>query len=161
MTPVKFLLAMAAAACLASPVLAQGSIGGTIGQHDKSTSGTLGGQEPPASPQQRQSAPPKKTSEASCKLASGWSNQVTGVGTSVWTISADGMAVERGMGSALGHARMAGRNLTITWRTGLNEGTYAIHLDAACGSGTGNVTVTGGLMSGAVYNATFTAVPGN
>ena len=132
-----------------------GSVGGTIGNKDK---GVSGGHE--SAPPRRVARPaPAPRATPACKLASVWSNEVSGLGTSVWTISAGGVAIERGIGNALGRASLAGRNLSISFHTCCNNGTYVVQLDAACTSGHGKATVIGGWSAGTVYPVTFTAVP--
>jgi hypothetical protein len=140
------------------PAMAQaGSTGGTVGKQDKSVSGS----EEPAEPKSRRNrghavSPPRQASEGSCKLASIWANELAGVGSSVWTISSDGAATERGLGSAQGHASLSGHTLTISYRTSVNNGTYVIQLNRTCSDGSGKVTILGGLLTGSVYNAVFT-----
>lgn len=136
-----------------SSALAQaGNAGGTIGKQDKSISG--GQRQAPMHPH----AGTKKSTERShCKLESVWSNQVSGVGSSVWTISSTGEAVEQGMGGAQGRSTMSGRNLTITWHTGLNNGTYVIQLDQTCAAGSGKLLILGGWGAGSFYTSTFTS----
>ena len=105
-------------------------------------------------------APAQTSSESSqCKLASIWSNQISGLGNSIWTISLDGTAVERGLGFAQGHATISDRNLTITWHTVFSNGTYVIQLDQTCTSGRGKAMVLGGFNAGVIYTSIFTAIP--
>jgi hypothetical protein len=141
------------------PAMAQaGSTGGTVGKQDKDASG---GEEPaePKSQSQRSQrhavAAPRESSEASCKLGAVWSGEVAGVGSSVWTISSDGTAIERGLGNAQGHASLSGHTLTITFHTGLNNGNYVVQLNRSCTNGSGKVTVLGGFGTG-VYSLVFT-----
>jgi hypothetical protein len=155
--PPKILLVAMAAIAVASSALAQGSTGGTIGQHEKSSSGTIGNEERSEPREQRQSAPAQKPSNASCKLASVWQNHLTGVGDSTWSIAPNGTAVEQGLGAARGHASMSGHTLTITYTTSLNGGTYVMHLGQDCAGGSGTVTVTSGMMTGSSYTAVFTS----
>ena len=140
------------------PAMAQaGSTGGTVGKQDKSVSGS----EEPAEPKSRSRhvvSPPKGSSEASCKLAAVWAGEVAGVGSSVWTISSDGTAIERGLGGAQGHASLSGHTLTIVFHTNLNNGTYVMHLNGTCSNGSGNVNVLGGFGAG-TYTAVFTRTP--
>src|SRR5262249_42183213 len=75
-----------------------------------------------------------------CKLASVWSNH-TSAGDSTWTISANGTAIEQGMGFARGHATISGRTLTITFNTLLNNGKYIMQLDENCTSAKGKVVI--------------------
>jgi hypothetical protein len=134
-------------------VLAQaGSTGGTIGKQGKSVSGT--------ETEDQHHAPQRKNSTgAGCKLGSKWSN-VTTAGSSTWTISSDGTAVENGMGNARGRAVLSGHRLVITWHTTASQGTYAITLDHGCTAGSGTVTATAGRFGNGVHSATFTAIPG-
>jgi hypothetical protein len=147
------------------PAMAQaGSTGGTLGNTDKSISGERREEpaEPKSRPQRNQHhavTAPKQSSEASCKLAAVWANEIAGVGSSVWTISSDGTAIERGLGSAQGHASLSGHTLTIIFRTALNNGTYVMQLNRTCSDGSGKVTVLGGIPAGAVYSAVFTRTP--
>jgi hypothetical protein len=141
------------------PAMAQaGSTGGTVGKQDK---GASGGEEPaePKSQSQRSQrhavAAPRESSEASCKLGAVWSGEVAGVGSSVWTISSDGTAIERGLGNAQGHASLSGHTLTITFHTGLNNGNYVVQLNRSCTNGSGKATVLGGFGTG-VYSIVFT-----
>jgi hypothetical protein len=134
-----------------------GSMGGTVGKQDKSVSGSEEPAEPKSPHNPRHAvSPPKQSSEASCKLASIWANELAGVGSSVWTISSDGTAIERGLGSAQGHASLSGHTLTISYHTSLNNGTYVIQLNRTCSDGSGKVTILGGMLTGTVYNAVFT-----
>jgi hypothetical protein len=142
------------------PAMAQaGSTGGTVGNQDKSVSG---GEEPAApksqSPRSERhvGSPARGASDASCKLASVWAGEVAGVGSSVWTISSDGAASERGMGNAQGHASLSGRTLTIIFHTAFNNGTYVMQLNGTCSNGSGKVSILGGVPAGAVYSAVFT-----
>jgi hypothetical protein len=137
------------------PAMAQaGSTGGTVGKQDKSASG---GEEPaePKSQHSRHASAPRESSEASCKLGAVWAGEVAGVGSSVWTISSDGTAIERGLGNAQGHASLSGHTLTITFHTTLNNGNYVIQLNRSCTNGSGKTTVLGGLGTG-VYSVVFT-----
>jgi hypothetical protein len=134
-------------------VLAQaGSTGGTIGKQGKSVSGTETGDE-------RRTPQRKNSAGAGCKLGSTWSN-VTSAGSSTWTISSNGAAVENGMGNARGRAVLSGHRLVITWHTTATQGTYTIALDHGCTAGSGTVTATGGRFGNGVHSATFTAIPG-
>jgi len=133
-------------------VLAQaGSTGGTIGKQGKSVSGTETGD--------RRTPERKNSAGTGCKLGSTWSN-VTSAGSSTWTISSDGTAVERGMGSARGRAVLSGHKLVITWHTTASQGTYAITLNQNCTAGNGTVTAASGRFGDGVHSATFTAIPG-
>jgi hypothetical protein len=131
-----------------------GSTGGNVGQVDKSSSGVI-----TEAPQSRQAKKPEPVSRslASCKLASVWANEVSGVGHSVWTIAADGTATEQGLGGGHGHATLSGRTLSITFRTFANNGIYSVRLNEACTAGSGKTTVLGGIPAGAVYEVTFTS----
>jgi hypothetical protein len=152
-------LGIALSAAGASGAFAQaGSTGGTLGNTDKSISGEREEPRQPAEPRPRHTAPQPKASSAACKLAMIWSNDLSGYGTSVWTISADGAAVEQGIGNARGHATLSGHTLTINWRTGADQGIYAITLNQACTAGTGKFAVTGGMLPGRSATATFTAM---
>lgn len=131
-----------------------GSTGGNIGQVDKSSSGVI--TETPQLQQPKKRGPINPTA-ASCKLASVWANEVSGVGSSVWTITSDGTATEQGLGSGQGHASLSGHTLTITFRTAINNGTYSVRLNQACTGGSGKTMVLGGIPAGAVYSVTFTA----
>lgn len=87
--------------------------------------------------------PPAISSAASaCPVAGSWSNEVTGLGVSVWTISADGAAREAGIGDASGRASVQDRALRIDWTTGGYAGFYEVTLDASCRSGHGQMTWT-------------------
>jgi hypothetical protein len=130
-----------------------GSTGGTIGKQGKSASGS-------ETEDQRRTPQRKNAAGAGCKLGSTWSN-VAPSGSSIWTISSDGTAVENGMGNARGRAVLSGHKLVITWRTTLNQGTYAIILNQACTAGSGTVTITGGIGNGGVGSSTFAAIPGS
>jgi hypothetical protein len=150
-TAVVILYVMAALPLTARNAFAQaGSTGGTIGKHGKSVSGS-------ETEDQRRTPQRKNAAAAGCKLGSAWSN-VAPAGSSVWTISSDGTALENGMGNARGRAVLSGRRLVITWRTTLNQGTYAITLNQACTAGSGTVAVVGGLLNGQVFSTTFTAM---
>jgi hypothetical protein len=139
-----------------TPAMAQaGSTGGTVGKQDKSISGS---EEPAELKSHHAVSPPRGSSEASCKWAAVWANEVAGLGSSVWTISSDGTAIERGFANALGHASLSGRTLTIIFRSGVNNGNYVMQLNRSCTNGSGKVTVLNGLASG-VYNAIFTRTP--
>jgi hypothetical protein len=133
-----------------------GSLGGTIGKQDKSISGQ---EEQPTTqaPVRHHGTTEKSTGSFHCKLASVWSNEVAGWGTSAWTISPEGTAVERGLGNARGHATISGHTLTIIYHTALNNGTYVMRLNPACTNGSGRATVLGGVNSGQIYTAIFTA----
>jgi hypothetical protein len=135
------------------PALAQaGSTGGTVGKQDKSVSGTVEPSEPKS---HGAVSPPRGPSEVSCKWASVWANEVAGLGSSVWTISSDGSAIERGFANAQGHASLSGRTLAIIFRSSVNNGNYVMRLNRSCTNGSGKVTVTNGIGAG-VYSAIFT-----
>ncbi len=131
-----------------------GSTGGSVGQVDKSSSGAI--EETPQLKQPNKPGPVNPT-EASCKLASVWANEVSGVGSSVWRIASDGTATEQGLGGGRGHAILSGRTLTIIFRTALNNGQYSVRLNQACTGGSGKAMILGGIPAGSVYNVTFTA----
>jgi hypothetical protein len=136
-------------------VLAQaGSTGGTIGKQGKSASGSEP-EDPSPTPQRPHR---KNAAGAGCKLASTWSN-VAPAGSSIWTISSNGTAVENGMGNARGRAVLSGHNLVITWQTTTSQGTYAITLSQDCTAGNGTVIITAGPYSGLGGSSTFTAIP--
>jgi hypothetical protein len=122
---------------------------------------SISGSEEPAEPKselqrsQRHTSAPRESSEASCKLGAVWVGEVGGVGSSVWTISSDGTAIERGLGNAQGHATLSGHTLTITFHTGLNNGVYVVQLNRSCTNGSGKATVLGGFGTG-VYSIVFT-----
>lgn len=158
MAPMKPRIVLAAAIAIGlaqsdSPAFAQGgSAGGTVGQHDKSSSG--GFELPKPHPQ-----PGRQSNSAGgrpCKLAMVWANTIDS-GTSTWTISADGTAVEQGLGNARGHAVLSGHTLTINYTTALDHGIYVMTLNPSCTEATGRITVTGGFMPGRTSKATFTA----
>jgi hypothetical protein len=153
----KIAIVIAVAACLPVQALAQGSVGGTVGQHDKSTSGTFDDQGPRAQPRKSSNASPAAKPSGGCALASVWQNDVPGVGNSKWTITPDGTATEQGMGAAKGHASMSGRTLTITYATAVNNGVYVMQLNQDCSGASGKIKVTGGMLSGLNLTATFTA----
>jgi len=132
-----------------------GSTGGNVGQVDKSTSGVI--EKTPQSKQPKSLRQVTPT-EASCKLASVWANEVSGLGSSVWTITSDGTATEQGLGGGHGHAVLSGHTLTINFRTAVNFGKYSVLLNQACAGGSGKSTVLGGFLAG-VYNVNFTAAP--
>jgi hypothetical protein len=139
-------------AAVGSAFAQAGSTGGTLGNTDKSISGDR--EEP------RRAPPHAKTSTpTSCKLAMVWANQINGFGSSVWTISADGTAVESGLGNGHGHAVMSGHSLTINYTTTLDQGIYAMTLNRDCTGATGKVTSISGLttLPGRTAAATFTA----
>jgi hypothetical protein len=78
------------------------------------------------------------TALAACGLAAVWSANLTGLGSSIWTITADGAAVEQGLGNARGTASIVGRRLTINWASGPDAaGDYIIDLNNDCISGRG------------------------
>ncbi|MGA8614183.1 MAG: hypothetical protein WB760_21405 [Xanthobacteraceae bacterium] len=141
------------------PAMAQaGSTGGTVGKQDKSVSGS----EEPAEPKSQRNqhhavSPPRESAEGPCKLASVWAGEVAGVGSSVWTISSDGTAIERGLGNAQGHASLSGHTLTIIFHTAFNNGTYVMQLSRTCSNGSGKTTILGGIPAGAVYTRTPSA----
>ena len=141
------------------PAMAQaGSTGGTVGKQDKSVSGS----EEPAEPKSQRNqhhavSPPREFAEGPCKLASVWAGEVAGVGSSVWTISSDGTAIERGLGNAQGHASLSGHTLTIIFHTAFNNGTYVMQLSRTCSNGSGKTTILGGIPAGAVYTRTPSA----
>jgi hypothetical protein len=77
-----------------------------------------------------------------CGLAGSWAENTQDVGSSTWSITADGTAEQRGLGNAKGRGDLQGDVLTITWSTA--DG-YAGHsrwtLDASC-KGKGKLTFT-------------------
>lgn len=79
---------------------------------------------------------------AKCTLAGRWSNRVEGLGPSTWTISADGKAVESGLGDVTGTAMLSGNKLTIRWEKDEYAGVYEWSLGTDCTSGTGTLTWT-------------------
>jgi hypothetical protein len=131
-----------------------GSTGGTIGKTDKSVSGT-------EAEDQRHAPRRKNAAGAGCRLGATWSNVFSGGGTSVWTISSDGTAVEQGMGNARGRATLSGHKLVISYQWSLGQGTYVMTLNQDCSAGSGRATATGGWDAGKVWSATFTAIPGS
>jgi hypothetical protein len=78
-----------------------------------------------------------------CTLASVWAGQVADGGRSTWIISADGTAVEEGLGNARGRAILEDHKLTIVWDTGAGNGDYVIQLNGDCSSGRGEVRFNG------------------
>jgi hypothetical protein len=89
-----------------------------------------------------------------CKLAGTWSQTTTDVGSTTWTIAADGKAKETGLGNASGTATLAGSVLTITWTTAdAWAGVYRWTLTPTC-SGTGTLTFTKGPRAGTVLAST-------
>ncbi len=151
----KIAMITALAASVSTGVFAQpGSTGGTIGQRDKSISGTSEQTPPPASTKKTFSAKPAQTA---CSLEKVWGNQVGDVGSSVWTITAAGAATEKGLGNAQGHATLSGHRLFIVWHTALSNGNYVVNLNPACTAGSGRTIVLGGYLAGKAWNVTFTA----
>jgi hypothetical protein len=78
---------------------------------------------------------------SSCHLAGTWSQNTDGLGSSDWTIAADGKATESGLAGAKGTATLSGDVLTI--ETVVSDpsynGTYRWMLGADC-SGSGTLT---------------------
>ncbi len=56
-------------------------------------------------------------STGTCSMQGVWSQNTPGVGTTEWTLSANGTAKERGAGNAEGKATMNGKVLRIDWFT--------------------------------------------
>ncbi len=128
-----------------------GSTGGAIGKQGKTVSGS--------ETEDQGRTPQRKNAEGGgCKLESTWSN-VAREGSSIWTISSDGTAVENGWGNVRGRAKLSGHRLVINWQGGLSQGIYVVTLNQACTGGSGTSTVTGGWDSGKVFSVTFTAIP--
>jgi hypothetical protein len=79
---------------------------------------------------------------AACQLGGSWSQTTTDVGSTTWSIRADGKAQEQGIGNASGTASLSGNILTITWTTSDGyAGVYRWTLDAQC-NGSGMLTFT-------------------
>jgi len=81
-----------------------------------------------------------------CTLAGIWTQQSEGLGSSTWTITADGEATESGLGNAKGKATLSGGRLRIDWTIPgyNNSGYYEWALDESCkGSGVAVNTVSG------------------
>jgi hypothetical protein len=156
--PCKIALATSLLTGMSSAVFAQGSTGGNIGQHDKSSSGAFEApaQSAPAKPQPKTRT--NASAAASCRLAGTWANEVANLGSSVWTITEDGTATEKGLGNAQGHAVLSGHRLTITWHTVGANGNYIVQLNQACTGGSGKTIALGGYLAGSVWSVTFTAV---
>jgi hypothetical protein len=127
------------------------STGGTVGKQGKPVSGS-------ETEDQGRTPQRKNTAGAGCKLESTWSN-VAHEGSSIWTISSDGTAVENGWGSARGRATLSGHRLVINGQTALSHGVYVVTLNQACTGGSGTTTVTGGWDNGRVFSIAFTAIP--
>lgn len=86
---------------------------------------------------------PQPQPAAGCTLAGNWSNQIPGIGSSNWSIDDKGVAREGGMGGATGTATLAGKTLTIEWKTVVGqEGTYVIQLNDNCTAGKGAMRQT-------------------
>jgi hypothetical protein len=135
-------------------VLAQaGSTGGTIAKQGKSVSGS-------DTEDQHRTPHRKNAAGAGCKLGATWSNATPG-GSSAWTISSDGTAVEQGMGNARGRATLSGHKLVITYHSSFDQGTYVVTLNQACTAGSGTVAQVGGPFNGQVFSITFTATTGS
>jgi hypothetical protein len=141
----------------ASGVFAQaGSTGGTLGNNDKSISGDREQHRRSGDREERKPVAPHAASN--CKLESVWANELSGTGSSIWTISSDGSAVEKGLCNATGHASLAGRNLTIKYHASCDDGVYTVQLNASCTAGSGKAVVLVGLLSGTVRGVTFSRV---
>jgi hypothetical protein len=150
-------IALSAAGALAAFAQA-GSTGGTLGNTDKSISGEREQPRHSENHEKRKSAAPHASSN--CKLASVWANEMSGVGggSSIWTISSDGSAVEKGLCNATGHASLAGRTLTIRWHNSCNDGVYTVQLNESCTAGSGKAAIVAGMLSGDVRTVTFSRV---
>jgi hypothetical protein len=127
-----------------------GSTGGTIGKQGKSVSGS----------EDQHPTPHRKNSVgAGCNLGATWSNVFSG-GSSIWTISPNGTAVENGGGNARGHAALSGHRLVINMHNIFSQGIYVVTLNQACTAGSGTISITGGHMAGTVIPIiTFTTIP--
>jgi hypothetical protein len=140
-----------------------GSTGGTIGKMDKSLSGEQREEAPaqthPTQSRARANAEAGRPSNAACKLAAVWANEIAGLGSSVWTITADGTATEQGLGRAHGHAVLSGHGLRIAYSTLMSTGNYVVQLNQTCTGGSGETTVVSGYAAGTVRHVTFTAAP--
>jgi hypothetical protein len=133
-----------------------GSTGGTLGNTDKSISGER--EQPRRSEDHEKRKPAAPHASSNCKLASVWANEMANTGSSVWTISADGSASEKGLCNASGHASLVGRTLTIRWHAACNDGVYTVQLNESCTAGSGKAAVVEGLGTGTVYTLTFSRV---
>jgi hypothetical protein len=133
-----------------------GSTAGTLGNTDKSISGEREQPRRSEDHEKRKSAAPHASSN--CKLASVWANEMSGAGSSIWTISADGSASEKGLCNASGHASLVSRTLTIRWHAACNDGVYTVQLNESCTAGSGKAAVVEGLGTGTVYTLTFSRV---
>jgi hypothetical protein len=86
---------------------------------------------------------PGSSAAPTCQLAGSWPQTTEKIGSSTWSITADGKAQEGGLGGASGTATLSDGVLTITWKTSDDayEGVYRWTLDAQC-AGTGTLTWT-------------------
>jgi hypothetical protein len=151
---------VAVSALFAGTAFAQaGSTGGTLGNTDKSISGDREERSEEREEhrrsrgrEERKSAAPHAASN--CKLAGVWANKMSERGSSVWTIAADGSAVEKGLCNAQGHASLVGRNLTLKWHASCSDGVYTVQLNEACTAGSGKAVY----VSGTTLTVTFSRV---
>jgi peptidoglycan hydrolase-like protein with peptidoglycan-binding domain len=98
-----------------------------------------------------------------CHLAGSWSQTTEQVGSTTWSITADGRAQESGLGNASGTATLSGGVLTITWTTTNGyAGVYRWTLNTQCG-GTGTLkfdkTAPGDTRQGKSFASTVTGPP--
>jgi hypothetical protein len=135
-----------------------GSTGGTLGNTDKSISGEREQPRRSDDHEKRKSAAPHATSN--CKLASVWANEMSGLGggSSIWTISSDGSAAEKGLCNGQGHASLVARNLTIKWHNSCDDGVYTVQLNESCTAGSGKAVILVGAFTGLVRTVTFSRV---
>ena len=96
---------------------------------------------------------------ASCTIAGSWTQTTETVGSTIWTITADGNAKETGLGYASGRATLAGSALKITWTTTNGwAGVYRWTLGPRC-SGNGTLTFSKGPRSGESASSKVTGPP--
>src|SRR5688572_24490049 len=90
-----------------------------------------------------------------CTLAGTWTQDSEGLGQSTWEITADGEAIESGLGNAKGRATLAGGKLRIDWTIAgyNNSGYYEWTLDPSCRTGSGIAVNT---VSGVTLKTTVT-----
>ena len=83
--------------------------------------------------------PPSQATINDCSLEGKWTQNSEGLGPSTWTITADGEAIESGLGNAKGRATLSGGKLRIEWTIAgyNNSGYYEWTLDGTCESGSG------------------------
>jgi hypothetical protein len=100
-----------------------------------------------------------------CVLAGNWAQTTEEVGSTRWSIEADGTATESG-GNASGRATLSNSVLTIDWTTPTDyAGTYRWTLDASCKSTEGKLTFhrtgppPGDGRTGKSYESTVTGPP--